>query len=149
MRADEAAGQLPPGFCNSIPTYMSMEGALNGYVAFDKRHAPLIARDEGILSYLPVHGGVTYAVKDSCACVYGFDTAHVISDHMPRTERPWIAWQCRVLYESILLAATLERRYLRAQTNSEKARILQPLLDLVPEEELGTGALLNILCREL
>jgi hypothetical protein len=103
----------------------------------------------GILDYIPVHGGVTYAVKDQTACVYGFDTLHYDSESVPRTERPWIAWQCRILYESILFAAKIERNYLRAVTEPQRARILQPLLDLVPEQDPSIGAILRLLTGEL
>ncbi len=152
MRRREASGDLPKGFCDSMSTLMAMEGAFNGYVAFPKRRAPLKARtfdDLGILDYIPVHGGVTYAVKDATACVYGFDTCHINSDSVPRTEKPWIAWQCRVLYEGILKAAKIEKQYLRAQTNGVRAEILQPLVDMIPEEEMGIGALLHIIGGKL
>lgn len=91
LRLAEKDGKLPVGYCERLKTIMDMEGALNGYVAFNKRHSPLPVRDrgigDGILAYVPVHGGITYINKDQTACVFGFDTAHYNSECYPRTEQ--------------------------------------------------------------
>lgn len=140
--------------CEKMKILMGMEGALNGYVAFNKRRSPLSVRDrgtsDGILAYVPVHGGITYVNKDQTACVFGFDTAHYNSEAVPRTDKNWIQWQCRVLYEGLVLAGKIEKDYVRAKGNYEKRRqVLLPLIDLVPEEDLGFGAIINVLSGEL
>jgi hypothetical protein len=146
LKQAEAEGRLPPGYCeNSF--FKDMAGALNGYVAFPKRRAPLRTyRDnDGLIEYIPVHGGVSYYRKDATACVFGFDTGHFNSRFMPIRDKAWIKWQCKVLYEGVLKAAAIEDQYRRASSNDARAEILQPLVDLIPEEELGTGALIRIM----
>jgi hypothetical protein len=145
MKKLEAEGVLPPGYLeNSF--FKDMVGALNGYVAFPKRRAPLRTRKaDGIVDFIPVHGGVTYYHKDATACVFGFDTGHFNSSHLPITDKAWIKWQCKVLYEGVVKAAAIENEYRHAQTNDARAKILQPLADLIPEEDLGTGALIRIM----
>ena len=91
MQASELAGELPSGFCERS-SIGEMVGSLNGYVAFPKRRAPLrvpklFDEKNGLLDYIPVHGGVTYSCKDATGCVFGFDTAHFGSKFIPRTER--------------------------------------------------------------
>lgn len=152
MQEEEQEGRLPSGYCEGMSSIRQMSEALNGYVAFPKRRAPMQGRTREeltILDFIPVHGGVTYIHKDATACVFGFDTCHYNSGFMPNKERPWIAWQCRVLYQGILAAAKLEMKFRRAQTVEKRAEILQPLRDLVPEEDFGFGAMLHILSGEL
>jgi hypothetical protein len=145
-----AAEEMPDGFAESglMKDLLEMRGALNGYVAFPKRRAPLRGRrwdDLGIAAYVPVHGGITYAVKDQTACVYGFDTGHITSDGVPRADKKWIAWQCRVLHEGIRKAELVEKAYVRAQTDRERIRLVRPLLEMVPEQELSTHVMLKML----
>ena len=65
--------------------------ALNGYVAFPKRHAPrLPVNYQNLVQYMPIHGGVTYVRKDSYAAVWGFDTMHLDSAALPRTDCDWM-----------------------------------------------------------
>lgn len=149
MQDREAAGLLPKGFCESLPILQRMVAGFNGYVAFPKRNAPLKARElTGLIEAIPVHGGVTYVCKDKTAAVYGFDTCHHNSEHVPRYDRTWMKWQCQVLYEGLLMARKIEDRYLKAGL-SERAELLQPLVDLVPEQEIGTGLLLRAWGRNL
>ena len=93
---------------------------------------------EGILEHIPVHGGITYACKDQTAYVYGFDTNHWNSDLIPGNNIEWMTGQCAKLYQGILVAAKIETAYERAQTDSARAKILQPLYDIAPDEPLNT-----------
>lgn len=130
----------------------SLIGALNGYVVFPRRHAPVRMgpRATGILEYVPVHGGITYAVKDSLGCVFGFDTAHHDSPGLPTHDKKFIQWQCRLMYEGLVIAGKIEDDYARAKGNNRRrADIVQPLLDLVPEQGYSLGVMLNILGGEL
>ncbi len=153
LRQREKDGSLPEGFCERLSMLMEMEGALNGYVAFEKRHAPMTIRRRGagddVFPYVPVHGGITYINKDQTACVFGFDTAHYNSRYVPGKDKNWIRWQCQVLYEGLILAAKIGKHYLRTQSNERRAELVQPLLDLVPEEDLGFSAIINLLGGQL
>jgi hypothetical protein len=127
--------------------------ALNGYVAFPKRRAPHIPPGTGSLtSYIPVHGGVTYASKDSFAAVWGFDTMHSGSEHEPRGDKDWILANCVILYRGLLLAAKLWPEFRRAGRDRRMV-LAQQLLDLIPEqplmEKLGFEALINLMCGKV
>lgn len=144
IRADvELAERLP------LTVTIMDPDALNGYVAFDKRHAPhLPAGEQNLVQYIPVHGGITYAHKDSVAAVWGFDTMHYRSENEPRTDRDWIRAHCWILYRGLLLAGKHWKEFSRAG-RERKMEIVQELLDLVPEQamqdKLGFTALLNTL----
>jgi hypothetical protein len=121
--------------------------ALNGYVAFPKRQAPSLPRSTGnIVQYIPVHGGVTWARKDSFMAVWGFDTMHATSEREPRTDQDWIRANCWVLYRGLLLAAKLWPEFRRA-SQKRRAELAEELLDLVGEqplmEKLGFEALIG------
>lgn len=126
-------------------------GALNGYVVFPKRDCPvgMGPRATGILEYVPVHGGITYATKDALGCVFGFDTAHHSSPHLPIAEPKWIKWQCEVMYEGIKLAGKVEPEYRKTRNNLRRAELVQPILDLIPEGEWSMGVMLNVLMGRL
>jgi len=104
--------------------------ALNGYVAFPKRKAPKIPRTaNGIVRYIPVHGGVTWGRKDGFACVWGFDTGHHNSLEVPRTDPDWIMKECLILLAGIRKAEELFPRYKRAG-REERLEIGQMIYDV-------------------
>lgn len=148
IRADERLAALLPHAAATMDP-----DALNGYVVFDKRHAPrLPAGDKNLVQYIPVHGGVTYAVKDSIAAVWGFDTMHGRSEEQPRTDRDWIRANCWILYRGLLLAEKHWKEFSRA-SRERKIEIIEEITDLVPEqplqEKLGLTALLNTLMGKI
>jgi len=104
--------------------------ALNGYVAFSKRYAPRVPQNStgNIVQYIPVHGGVTWARKDSYMAVWGFDTMHANSENQPRTDRDWIRANCWVLYRGLLLAEQLWPEFRRA-SQPRRADLVDQLLD--------------------
>jgi hypothetical protein len=125
--------------------------ALNGYVAFDKRHAPRLPMDTGnLVQYIPVHGGVTYAVKDSIAAVWGFDTMHGTSERVERTDREWMRYQCHILHHGLEIAADLWPKFRRERDQAKRAEMAQALFDIDLaasgdfNERLGFEALLNL-----
>ena len=130
--------------------------ALNGYVAFDKRHAPRVGDGTGnIVQYIPVHGGVTYAEKDSYAAVWGFDTMHCRSEEEPRTDPAWILANCYVLYRGLKLGAELWPEFRRANC-ARRAELAQQLIDLNEEQSgqplhqrLGFEALINLMTGQV
>lgn len=137
------AAQLPETMKTCEPD------ALNGYVAFPKRHAPrLPAGTGGIVKYIPVHGGVTYAVKDSYMAVWGFDTMHYRSGAQPRTDQDWIRANCWVLYRGLMLAEKHWPEFERA-SQGRRAEIADVLLALVEEQplldKLGFEAMIGML----
>ena len=144
LRDDPILAQLP-----ELSKHLDPD-ALNGYVAFPKRRAPRLPanRTGNIVQYIPVHGGVSYAVKDSFMAVWGFDTVHARSEEQPRTDRDWIRANCWVLYRGLLLAEKLWPEFRRAP-QSRRAEIAEQLLALIEEqplsEKLGFEAMIGVL----
>lgn len=142
--------KLPP----ILSRYMKSAEGLNGYIAFLKQRPPLKLNrfdvGDGIATYIPVHGGITYTEADRLGCVYGFDTMHFDSEAVPRTDHKWIRWQCRVLYEGLLKASALEEAYnLAAGDNSARAEICQQLIGMIPEQGFNFGTIIKMLGGEL
>jgi hypothetical protein len=130
--------------------------ALNGYVAFDKRHAPRLPMTTGdLVQYIPVHGGVTYACKDSIAAVWGFDTMHGGSEKVPRTDRDWMRYQCHILHHGLEIAEDLWPKFRRERNQVKRAEMAQGLFDIDPaasgdlKERLGFEALISLLCGRI
>lgn len=122
-----------------------MEG-LNGYVTFPKRPVREEAY-EGILLYVGVHGGITYADElDNGEMEYGFDTVHYRSEDFPRDDPKWILGQIRLMAESIIVASEVEDAYLRCKTNMGKAKHVQKVRDVAGDNaDLSFGAMINML----
>jgi len=123
--------------------------ALNGYVAYPKRHAPRIPAGTGhLVKYIPVHGGVTWAVKDSYMAVWGFDTMHARSAQQPRADQDWIRANCWVLYRGLMLAEKHWPEFRRASSDRQ-VEIANELLALIEEqpliEKLGFEAMISVL----
>lgn len=96
----------------------------NGYCRF--RSKPVIERGyHGILSYVPVHGGITYANHDRLVSVYGFDTAHANDEQNPLVKNiEWVEYQAWLMGKSIALASLYELDYLRSECPYFRARII-------------------------
>jgi len=102
----------------------------NGYVIYPKR--PVREKGYwGILTYVPVHGGITYAEEDELGMVYGFDTGHHDSQQFPRKDGDWIQHQCGIMIMGITKAIEVERNYLRCTTNEGKGKHAQAVIDVV------------------
>ena len=125
------------------------EGALNGYACFPTR--PVVEPDyNGIIAYVPVHGGVTLAHEYSDGMVYGFDTLHYDSHNYPRFEKEWIRDQIKVMIHGILVAAKVEKKYLLAKTEAKKAIYAQKVQDVGdPVHQRNFGVAINLLSGKL
>ena len=120
----------------------------NGYVVFPKR--PLKERGcNGILSYVPVHGGITYANYDKLGMVYGFDVLHFNSDAFPKDDMTWTKNQCEIMVKGILKASEVEKIYRKGKSNEEKSEHIQKVADINPTNDIGFGAMLNLLSGKL
>lgn len=124
-------------------------GGYNGYVLFPEK--PVKEPDyDGVLTYVPVHGGITYCEHGPEGSVYGFDTAHFDSEKLPRNDLAWIFSQCDILIRGIRLASTIEDAYLLAEGDNEKrAKLVQPICDLQASEHRNFGVTLNLLSGRL
>lgn len=148
-REMEEKGQAVQSLVRSS-TYKHLIGLSGycGYVVFPKK--PTVEPDyHGIITYIPVHGGVTYTHHDAFGSVYGFDTAHAGSEKLPTRDKEWIRGQIDILARGLLIAASIEEEYLKADgDNKRRAELVQPILDLQPGP-LNFNVLLNLLGGEL
>lgn len=87
-------------------------GHLCGYCRLPRLLAE--AQYEGIVTYVPVHGGITYAVRsDTDQMVYGFDCAHVGDESNPLTRDPnWVLAEAKCMETGIAVATVFEPFYL-------------------------------------
>jgi len=116
----------------------------NGYVSLPKR--PVREKGySGILTYVPVHGGITYAQEDELGMVYGFDTAHHNSNEFPKKDGDWIQHQCAIMLNGIAKAAEVEKNYLRCVSVQGKAKHAQAVIDVIPNYDGNFGINLNIM----
>lgn len=95
-----------------------------GYVRFPKR--PLKEQGyDGVVTYVPVHGGVTFAREDADGMVYGFDCAHAGDERDPRvTDLTWLRAECGRLASGIVAAIGVEESYLLAGDASSRAAVI-------------------------
>ena len=142
--------QLPEEYRESLGHYC-------GYCIFPERF--LVEQGYGgMVTYVPVHGGVTYAEKrEDGSMAYGFDCAHSGDEADPRCrDINWLRKECEDMAEAIKIAGRYERDYLLAQTNEDRAEVIDRYHREV-EERLGRkfdlydnfGTMLNLLAQQL
>ncbi len=121
-----------------------------GYCRLPKRYN-VEAGYGGILTWVPVHGGITYSKEhEDGSMVYGFDCGHSgDSTDSNVTNIDWLKYQCRLMAYSILRSTLFEERYLLANTEEEKATILdefrKTLISICDTDQRGLGQLSGIL----
>lgn len=102
-----------------------------GYVRFPKRPVKE-AGYGGIMRYVPVHGGITYAEEDpDGSMVYGFDCNHATDQGLLIPGEKRIIWtedlaaaECEKMIVGIVVAAEFEEPYLKAPTQNARAKVL-------------------------
>lgn len=109
-----------------------------GYVRFPERPVQELSYF-GILTYVPVHGGITYAeMSDDKNMVYGFDCGHVNDESNPNLKNiEWLKTECELMAEAIKIAAKYEDEYLQT-SDKERADVLQKYYDET-ESKFGRG----------
>lgn len=96
-----------------------------GYCRFEER--PTIEQEySGILNYVPVHGGLTYArQEEDGTMVYGFDCAHAGDELKPELmDISWLKEECRRMALGIQIATKYEEKYLTSKSDEGKAETL-------------------------
>lgn len=123
-------------------------GTLNGYLAFPER--PVVETGyDGIMRYVPVHGGITYAKHGIHGMVYGFDTKHIDSEQLPINDKAWIKGQIEIMLKAILIAKDVEKEYLIATTNEQKAPLVQKVADACSAQQMNFGVNIALLSGKL
>ena len=128
-----------------------------GYCRFKER--PVIGDGyRGIMTYVPVHGGITLAnADDDGGMVYGFDCAHSGDADNPQTRNlDWLRGQCELMAKAIFIAAWYEPAYLLEKSNDQRALLLdnyhKQLLEQCGLDEMEArnfGVNINLLFRQL
>lgn len=134
-----------------------------GYVTFKKR--PFRETDyHGFLTYVPVHGGITYAEENKDGTfTYGFDCAHsgdyvdygirgISTQEGHRWTEEEVVAETEKLARNLVVAIKYEKRYLTNISNKGKAKVIDEY-----HKELGEqfdvsdnfGATLNLLSGKL
>ena len=128
----------------------------NGYCRFMSK--PVIEPGYGgILSYVPVHGGITYCRHQKWVSTYGFDTAHSGDEENSLVRNlEWVEFQCHLMAKAIRIASRFEPAYLRFKDPICRIDILQRYHDAI---EKSTGqkfqlcnnfsAMINVLSRNI
>jgi len=144
------------GLVFSVVKHHAM-GHYCGYVRFPRR--PVKEKEYGgIITYVPVHGGITYAKEsEDGSVVYGFDCAHCgdwsfVNPGGKKWTLEEVKLEAEKMAEGIKLAAEYEKHYLQCTTNRGKAKVVDEF-----HRELGVrfdvtdnfGAMLNLLSGEL
>lgn len=121
----------------------------NGYVLFKDK--PVVEPElHGILSYVPVFGGITLAHHDDMGSMYGFDTTHPRFHDEPTESIDWMKQQIDTMVRGILVAGALEEEYLKADGDNEaRGRIANRIREVDPSISLSMGAMINLLSGEL
>jgi len=135
-----------------------------GYVRFPKRPVKEPGY-HGIMAYVQVHGGLTYAEEDlgDGSMVYGFDCNHAGDQGflLPGEKRNvWtddlVAAECEKMIVGIVVAAEFEDPYLKAPTEEARAKVLDMYHDelrhlLGQEFEItdNFGAMINVITGHL
>lgn len=146
-----------------MPPNMLSAGIMNllsdyycGYCRFPER--PLKeGHYDGIATYVPVHGGITWAEEaEDGSMAYGFDCAHGGDEDDPDLRDPeWLKAECERMAAAIKLAADFEPDYLAAGDDEAKAKVLDRYHERLAEDGLvfklegNFGAMLNLLSGEL
>ena len=129
------------------------DGYFTGYARFkDKLFKGYYKKKKpnylGFLTYIPVHGGITYAKKDEYGYVYGFDCVHSGDEDNPNLKDiNYIAKQCELLGDMLFYCKEHKDKYDKANTNQEKSIIIQDFIEKFPqaEQKLNFGALINLI----
>lgn len=123
-----------------------------GYVRFPQRP---VKEDgyNGIITYVPTHGGITYAEEfEDGTMVYGFDCAHFNDEHNPNLQDlDYITEECEMMAKYILLAAEFEGRYLATEDRGEIIDNFRDECRKLGEmdESFSMGALIALLTGKL
>jgi len=127
-----------------------------GYCRFRKR--PLAEKKYGgIVVYVPVHGGITYAKEDEMGFTYGFDCHHAGDETKPHLANiDWLRDECQRMAVGIKIAALFEKQYLKLGEDSDgKANLLDQYHEKLKKLDIGFnltdnfGAMIRLLSGNL
>jgi hypothetical protein len=113
---------------------------------------------DGILTYVPAPGGITYAEQWKDGFVYGFDTMHAGDEARPELrDLDYLENRVRLMAATIEIAARFEDAYIEAgDDNAAKAAVIDEYHETLKISGLGEfelqnnfGAMLSLLMGKL
>ncbi len=109
-----------------------------GYCRFSKRFVKEQSYN-GILTYVPVHGGITYAEHwTNGSMVYGFDCGHSRDDKNEYLKSiDCLKNECERMAKQIRIIKKYENSYLKATTNKKKSKIIENYYKELREKNLS------------
>lgn len=115
-------------YAHHVDCYITLttSGHYCGYTRFPK---PLLEEPHhnGIVTYVPVHGGITLATHNPDNSVtYGFDCGHADDRSNPDLQSlDWLKHECEKMAQCLALAADgYEQAYLQSQDNKSRAEVI-------------------------
>lgn len=140
----------PKDYSVGVPHYC-------GYIRFQER--PVIEPGyHGMLNYVPVHGGITYAEEDKedGSMVYGFDCGHLDDEgRRELKDEEWLGEECYRMGQAIRIAAIYESRYLSDESNEVRAKVIEEYHSELEQRGINFnlqdnfGAMINVLRGKL
>lgn len=142
---DTLKGDMPTIF-DSLMEGNLCNSVYNGYIVFPKRPVKE-AGMMGIISYVQVHGGISYAeAEPDGSMVYGFDTRHAYSPLIKSVD--FIVDEIRHMLAGILKAAELEPIYLsEGITEEHKKAAVNAVITTRPNASVETSSIFMMLNR--
>jgi hypothetical protein len=100
-----------------------------GYIRFPKNPFKHQKGYDGLLTYIPAHGGLTYGEEDwDGSMVYGFDCGHAFdSEKSHLKDRDWLSAHCEMIGHAIMIAVQYEDRYMAAKTDEHACKLLDEM----------------------
>lgn len=123
----------------SLSIVRHSSGHYCGYIRFKQ---PVVKEEgyQGLLTYVPVHGGITYAEHDAEGWVYGFDCAHLRDAENPLFQQmPWLVKETISMAISIIEASKWEYYYLLRKESWIRAEVIDAFHEAL-EEKYGISA---------
>lgn len=134
---------------------VEFRGHYNGYVVYPVKPCQE-EHYHGIIRYVPVHGGITWAQQEKRGFSYGFDTAHGDDDKNPRWKNlEEMTKETQLMADAIDLAVEVEPMYLSCDSEEEKASVIQLYHDVLARKGIkfeltdNFGAMISVLCGSL
>lgn len=127
-----------------------------GYARFPERPVREQGYD-GILTYVAVHGGITYARESEVddTMVYGFDCGHAGDDNNPQCKDiEWLTKETEKMAEIIKEMSKIEYDYLNLTESEDRVDLIDEFYnnhkwDFNPVESTNFGVMLNLLSGDV
>jgi len=120
---------------------------LNGYASVPIRLEHLGEYGhEGIMVFVPVHGGITFIQGNENETVYGFDTGHYNSHEYPIHCKVWIRDQIKAMIEGLHRAKEVDEEYNLTKCCERKSKLMEYVAGDASIDDMG---IIGIFCETI